>query len=239
MKIKVDAEQLQAAGEWGPDARNQRGCERGSGRPAAVCETSASRAALTVATFPISLVRRDTPLTFAKSCAPATFQKSTATRSARSRITNTSFEDANVVITDQLPEQLRLVSVSGGTQIDSRNLLFNGVLDGASRPMCRSRRASSPAGYLPLALFGVPPIGGMGDDTIINFNVPAFSYAGETWTSVGVGSNGYVVVGGGTGAGRQRQQSELPESDASQQCSGGVLDRPESSSCGRRAHRRR
>ena len=40
----------------------------------------------------------------------------------------------------------------------------------------------------------------MGDDTITNFNVPAFQYGGESYTRVGVVSNGYLVVGGGTGS---------------------------------------
>ena len=54
-------------------------------------------------------------------------------------------------------------------------------------------------GYLPLSLFGVPPIAGVGDDTISNFNVPTFYYGGEPYTRIGVVSNGYVVIGGGDG----------------------------------------
>jgi hypothetical protein len=34
------------------------------------------------------------------------------------------------------------------------------------------------------------------DDSEQSFTVPAFSYAGETWTQLGVDSNGYLVVGG-------------------------------------------
>ena len=60
---------------------------------------------------------------------------------------------------------------------------------------------TSPAGYLPLALFGIAPIAGVGDETIHDFNVPAFLYAGEVWSHVRMASNGYVVVGAGTGAG--------------------------------------
>jgi hypothetical protein len=59
---------------------------------------------------------------------------------------------------------------------------------------------SSPAGYLPLSVFGVTPIAGVGDETMHDFAVPSFSYAGETWSSLGVSSNGYVKVGG-TGPG--------------------------------------
>jgi hypothetical protein len=55
----------------------------------------------------------------------------------------------------------------------------------------------SPAGgYLALSLFGIAPIAGVGDNTIHDFPVPSFSYAGETWTSIGISSNGYVKVGG-------------------------------------------
>jgi len=56
---------------------------------------------------------------------------------------------------------------------------------------------TSPAGYLPLDLFGVTPIP-IGDEQFINFNVPAFRHAGQSWTRLGVVSDGYVVVGGAT-----------------------------------------
>ena len=59
----------------------------------------------------------------------------------------------------------------------------------------------SPAGgYLSISgpPFNVAPIGGMTDDAIVNFNVPAFKFGDETYTSLGVVSNGYVVIGGGT-----------------------------------------
>jgi hypothetical protein len=53
-------------------------------------------------------------------------------------------------------------------------------------------------GYLPLSLFGIGAIAGVGDDTITNFTTPTFFYGGEPYSSIGVVSNGYVVIGGGT-----------------------------------------
>jgi hypothetical protein len=50
---------------------------------------------------------------------------------------------------------------------------------------------------LPLSLFGIPGIGGVGDDTITNFNVPTYFYGGEAYNKIGVVSNGYIVIGGG------------------------------------------
>jgi hypothetical protein len=58
----------------------------------------------------------------------------------------------------------------------------------------------------------VPPVAGVGDETIANFNVPAFQYAGETYTRIGIVSNGYLVVGGGTGADVDFINQRLPNS---------------------------
>ena len=70
---------------------------------------------------------------------------------------------------------------------------------------------AAPAGYLPLSLFGVAPFGGNSDESIANFNVPGFVYAGETYSQVGVVSNGYVVVGGGDGGDVDFINSPLPD----------------------------
>jgi hypothetical protein len=72
---------------------------------------------------------------------------------------------------------------------------------------------ASVAGYLPLALFSVAPIGGVGDDTVTNFAVAAYLFAGESWTSVGMSSNGFLIVGGGPGGAAPVNQN-LPDSTA-------------------------
>jgi VCBS repeat-containing protein len=54
-------------------------------------------------------------------------------------------------------------------------------------------------GYLPLDAFGIAPQA-IGDEEILNFTVPSFVYNGATHNVVGVDSNGYIVVGGGTAA---------------------------------------
>jgi hypothetical protein len=38
----------------------------------------------------------------------------------------------------------------------------------------------------------------IGDEEIINFDTPAFEFAGQSWDRVGVDSNGYLIVGGGS-----------------------------------------
>jgi hypothetical protein len=82
---------------------------------------------------------------------------------------------------------------------------WSGVLTPAIPPQVASISLANPndtpnGGYLPLSLFGSSLVISAGDDTITNVNVPAFYYGGETYTRIGVVSNGYIVVGGGTGA---------------------------------------
>src|SRR5262249_17793793 len=47
--------------------------------------------------------------------------------------------------------------------------------------------------------FGITPIAGMGDDAVQGFNVPTFLYAGHTWSSLAIASNGYIEIGAPAG----------------------------------------
>jgi len=53
-------------------------------------------------------------------------------------------------------------------------------------------------GYVPLSLFGIAPVTGLGDESVLNFTVPAFRYGAEVYSRIGVVSDGYLVVGGGS-----------------------------------------
>ena len=69
----------------------------------------------------------------------------------------------------------------------------------------------SPFGYVSLAELGVAPVGGTGDETITNFNVSAYLFGGESYDSIGMVSNGYGVVGGGTSADVQHEPQDIPD----------------------------
>jgi hypothetical protein len=127
--------------------------------------------------------------------------------------TNNSLATANVVIVDQLAGPLMLVpgSVVGGNP-SGNGVTFSGALAGAQPPNVAVAPGPSPAdGYLPLSLFGIAPIGGVGDESIVNFTVPAFLYGSQAYTRIGMTSNGYAVVGGGTAADVQFVNQVLPD----------------------------
>lgn len=153
--------------------------------------------------FPITIVREQAPVTIDKSCDSASLAPGEATECTIT-ITNTSFDEANFDMNDMLPRRLRLVngSVDGATQNSSRSLSASGTLYGAAPAIVDAvvDPLASPAGYLPLDLFDGNLDLGATDESIANVGVPAFVYAGETYSTIGVVSNGYIVVGGGTGA---------------------------------------
>ena len=153
--------------------------------------------------FPITIVREQAPVTIDKTCDSASLAPGEVTECTIT-ITNTSFDEADFALNDLLPRRLRLVngSVDGATQTGSRSLSASGTLFGAAPPVVNAAvdPLASPAGYLPLSLFGSSIDLGGSDESIVNVNVPAFVYAGETYSQIGVVSNGYIVVGGGTGA---------------------------------------
>lgn len=149
--------------------------------------------------FPITLVRNQPAVTLTKSCDPADLGKrgvTTCTITAN----NMSFSPANVEITDRVPDNLRVLrdSVSGAT-LQGNTLSFQGALAAAEPPdVTVVETTDSPGGgYLPLSAFGIEPLAGLTDDSIVNLTVPDFVFAGETYSTIGVVSNGFAVVGGG------------------------------------------
>jgi uncharacterized repeat protein (TIGR01451 family) len=164
--------------------------------------------------FPITIVRREPTVTLDKACDPATFVKN-ATTDCTITVENTSFDAATVSVIDILPKELQLVngSVVGGDQHLLRWVTFDGTLYGAAAPEVTvvDGTGTTPGGYLPLSLFGIAPIAGVGDETIINFSVDPFVYAGDTYTAIGMVSNGYAVVGGGDAADVDYINQVLPD----------------------------
>jgi hypothetical protein len=80
----------------------------------------------------------------------------------------------------------------------------------AAVPLITVEPGDSPFGYIPLNVFGTTPFA-IGDEDIVNFNVPNFLYAGQNWNRIGVVSNGYAIVGGGDSGDVQPANNALPD----------------------------
>jgi hypothetical protein len=136
-------------------------------------------------------------ITLTQSCAPGTIPKN-GLSSCTITASNETFADSFVEITTTLTNGLNLQTpTTPAVFINDKTAKLTTTLDGAvaGDP---DIAPGSLFGYLPLADFGVTPIE-IGDEEIINFTVPEYIYGGLPYTSIGVVSNGYAVVGGGGG----------------------------------------
>jgi len=105
--------------------------------------------------------------------------------------------DADTTITVAGASGLKVTSVTEPATLTRNGATWSGTLSQAVPPSVTGLEPGlSPAGYLPLAEFGIGATPGLGDESAVNFPVGAFKYGDEVYTSVGVTSNGYVVIGG-------------------------------------------
>lgn len=148
--------------------------------------------------LPIAFIHTQGSVSLTQACNPETIPVMGRTTCVVSA-TNTAFQPQAVDLTTTTRGALmRVTGVSGATF--RGRVRLSTTLTAAQLGVPSVGPGSSPAGgYLPLSLFGIAPTP-LGDESIVNFNVPAFKYNGETWSRVGIDSNGYLVVGGATSA---------------------------------------
>jgi hypothetical protein len=146
--------------------------------------------------LPVAFVHTQGDVSLTQSCAPTTVRSGGITECTVEAVNN-SFEEKSVALTSTVPSNFQVTEADGATQVGPRSVHATGTLAGASPGVPATETPSGGFGYLPLASFGVSPIG-IGDEEIINFNVPAFEFAGQSWDRIGVDSNGYLIVGGGS-----------------------------------------
>jgi hypothetical protein len=157
----------------------------------------------------VAFVKKQGAVTLTNSCAPTTIS-TTGLSHCVSTVANLGTQAATAslnIAPVETGKRLKYSNVTAPGMLVDRNpkglgdgVKWSGTLSPAIAPQVTSiATATGPAGgYLPLSLFGIAPIAGVGDDTITNFNVPTFMYGSEPYTRVGVVSNGYLVLGGGT-----------------------------------------
>jgi subtilisin family serine protease len=95
-------------------------------------------------------------------------------------------------------QRLRVEHVTPPAVETSNGFRWTGTLQKSTAPAVTAiTPGGSPAGFLPLSGFGIAPIPGVGDETLVNFDVPTFKFGSEEYTQLAVTSDGYAVVGGG------------------------------------------
>jgi subtilisin family serine protease len=153
--------------------------------------------------IPVAFFKKQGAVTLSHACSPVSFAVSGSSHCTVSA-SNLAPVQANVNLKVSGSAGLQYSNVTAPASLLAPHFgaQWSGTLSPALPPTVDSiTPTTGPAGgYLPLSLFGIAPFSGQGDDTITNFNVPTFFYGGEPYTRVGVVSNGYVVIGGGTGS---------------------------------------
>jgi predicted RNA-binding Zn ribbon-like protein len=153
-------------------------------------------------TIPVAFVKQQGAVSLTQTCSPTTFPV-TAQSHCTTTATNNSSSPANANLSISGSPGLHYSNVVGATLVKPQfGAQWTGTLSPSLPPSVDSiTPGAGPAGgYLPLAAFGIAPYAGQSDDSITNFNVPTFFYGGEAYTRIGVVSNGYLVLGGGTSA---------------------------------------
>jgi subtilisin family serine protease len=153
--------------------------------------------------LPVAFFKKQGAVTLTNTCSSSTIAAGASTScSASAANTSTSTANVNLTIAPVPGRGLHYANATAPAAVfgNGDGVHWSGSLSPVVAPQIASfAPGSSPAGgYLPLSLFGITPIAGVGDDTITNFNTPTFYYGGEPYSSLGVVSNGYVVIGGGT-----------------------------------------
>lgn len=146
--------------------------------------------------MPVVWTRSAGNITVDQECSPHRLRVG-GTATCEVNVTNHSLSNAHVDAMSRVTEQLRVTRVEGATRVDGRTVTATDQsLQGRELGNPSIEPGTTPGGnYLPLDAFGVP-FSSIGDEDAINFDVPAYEFAGETFTSLGVTSNGYAVAGG-------------------------------------------
>nr|BFE77443.1 hypothetical protein GCM10020093_000440 [Planobispora longispora] len=147
----------------------------------------------------MAFFRQEGAIPVEQTCAPSTIARNTGESTCTVTVNNSTLQDAEVTAVSTLNSRLRLNGVTGATQVGSQIATARTALAARQPDRPGIAPGTGPSPYLPLDAFGVTPTP-IGDEQALNFTVPAFTFAGKTYTRIGVVSNGYAVAGGTTGS---------------------------------------
>jgi len=158
---------------------------------------NSARPGLPTLHLPVAFVPRQGEVAVTQSCAPATIPAggtSTCTVSAQ----NNSFNETTADFTTTTSGILPVVGASGATVVGPHKVVRNGVTLAGAVPGTPTITPGTIAGYLPLDAFPGTLVNPIGDEEIVSFDVPAFTYNGVSYSSIAIDSNGYLIPGSAT-----------------------------------------
>jgi subtilisin family serine protease len=161
-------------------------------------------AGVTPVRIPVAWVKKQGNVSLAHTCSPTSFAVLVGVSHCTATVQNLAGTEATASLDITQREnghnlRYKNVGAPGSANNQGDAIHWDGTLSAAIPPQVTSITSGSDpdiGGYLPLSIFGAGATKvGAGDDTMTGFNVPAFKYGTETYTSLGVGSNGTLVVG--------------------------------------------
>jgi subtilisin family serine protease len=146
--------------------------------------------------LPVAWIHMQGSVSLAQECTPSSIAQG-ASSTCTVAATNKSFDDQVVNLDTYTTRNLPIVATNGAAVVDRFHAQRHGVTLAGAVPGVPTMDDGELFGYIPLDAFGVTP-NAIGDEDIINFDVPAYVYNGVTYTVLGVDSNGYLIADGGT-----------------------------------------
>lgn len=154
------------------------------------------------AVLPVAFNKTQGKIGLDHSCDPTTMSVGAA---SECEVTVTNFApvsvQAELTVTGPKDRAAQITNVSAPGKVRGANgFAWKGTLSASLAPTIDGMTlgGGQPYGYIPLADLGVAPQPAFGDEDITNYDTDPFLFGSETYTSIGVDSNGYIVVGGGT-----------------------------------------
>jgi subtilisin family serine protease len=151
--------------------------------------------------LPVAFFNKQGDATLTQTCAAPSLtvnQTTACTVTAR----NDAATPAQVAATSTVSKGLRIDSATGATVNTQHNAAVAGpaTLAAPKDAIPAIAPGDTPGGgFLDLAGFATITPQPILDEQILNFNVPGYLFGGKTYTRLGVDSNGYLIVNGGTG----------------------------------------
>ncbi|MDP9220235.1 MAG: S8 family serine peptidase [Actinomycetota bacterium] len=148
--------------------------------------------------LPVAFKNGPGNVTLSQACAPASIPLQSSTTCTLTAANPTSTNTAAVTATTEVSNGLKITGASAGTvALNGRSSAATFTLAGKADPAPSIAPGPSPFGYLDLGGFGITPTA-IGDDANQNYNTGPITLGGQKYTSIGVDSNGYIVLGGAT-----------------------------------------